>query len=398
MGERQSRDVWEQLGWVWTALFYGLLILITAVILTGEELTERERLLVVGLTLSLALWFALLLWVGQQRLWQNWKLGLPLVLAGVLLWYPLAFIHDIFYFLLAGLFPTIYSNLKIQAAIFMSVVVAALATFEQSGGSVTLDSPILWIYASGVGTAIFLGLWMHAIIGQSVRRRILIEQLEATRSELAAAERREGVLQERDRLAREIHDTLSQGFTSIVMHLEAAEQAMPDDLATVSRHMDTARQTARDSLRQAREVVQDLRPELLARQSLPQAIERVGLRWSEESGIDLTTRITGEVVDLAADVDVTILRVVQEALANVRKHAQATAVTVTLSYMGDRVVLDVQDNGVGLQGAEPSRFAGGFGLTAMRERLEGLGGTMVVESERDEGTTLMIEIPQNGGA
>jgi len=143
--------------------------------------------------------------------------------------------------------------------------------------------------------------------------------------------------------------------------------------------------------------VQDLRPELLAQQSLPEAIERVGARWAEESGIAVTTTTTGAAITLPAGVDVTLLRAVQEALANARKYARATTVTVTLSYMGDAVVLDVQDDGVGIGGAEPSRFSSGFGLTAMRERVEQLGGQMVLESEAGEGTTLMIEIPLNGG-
>src|SRR5690606_24210237 len=142
------------------------------------------------------------------------------------------------------------------------------------------------------------------------------------------------------------------------------EQALPDDTATLRRHLDRARETARDSLRQAREVVQDLRPELLAQQSLPEAIERVGARWAEECGIPVTTTTTGAAIPLPAGVDVTLLRAVQEALANTRKYARATTVTVTLSYMGDVVVLDVQDNGVGIAGAEPSRFSSGFGLTA----------------------------------
>ncbi len=178
-----------------------------------------------------------------------------------------------------------------------------------------------------MGTAgIIFGIWISAIIGQSTRRRELIEQLEAAQAELAAAERREGVLEERQRLAREIHDTLAQGFTSIVMHLEAAEQALPDDLDTLQKHLDRARTTARTSLDQARRVVQDLRPDLLEQQSLPDAIERTAVRWTEETGIPLTTTITGLPVPLHPNIEVTLLRAAQEALNNIRKHAQATAV------------------------------------------------------------------------
>ena len=173
----------------------------------------------------------------------------------------------------------------------------------------------------GLG-AIVLGIWVSAIIEQSTRRRDLIEQLEATRAELAAAERREGVLEERQRLAREIHDTLAQGFTSIVMHLEVAEQALPGDPDKLHKHLGKARSTARASLDQARRVVQDLRPELLEQQSLPEAIQRTAQRWKDESGIPVTTTITGNPLPLHTNIEVTLLRAAQEALHNARKHSQ----------------------------------------------------------------------------
>lgn len=397
-GDKKRRDAWERLGWVWTALFYTLLLLTSTLALSRGNLSGQERWLVIGLTLFLALWYVAPLWLGRDWLYAQWKLSFLLMAAGVAAWYALVVVDDTFYYLLAGLFPAIFIYQRIPLAIALGVVVATLALLEQAGGAITIGSPLLWIYLSGVGAMTLLGVWINAIIGQSVRRRALIEQLETTRAELAAAERREGALQERARLAREIHDTLSQGFTSIVMHLEAAEQALPDDMETLRRHLDRARQTARDNLRQAREVVQDLRPELLALQSLPEAIARIGARWAEANEVAVSTTVTGTVTPLPPAVDVTLLRAVQEALVNVGKYARAQTVTVTLSYMGDVVVLDVQDDGVGLAGAEPSPFSGGFGLRAMRERVEELGGVLVLESAPEEGTTLMIEIPLNGSA
>lgn len=391
--DSQRRDAWEQLGWLWTALYYSALLFSGITALTDDSLTTNERVIVTVLVVFLALWYALLLWLGQDRIWRNARLGLPLLILAVAAWYPLVFVHPIFYFMLGGLFPAIYIYLKTSLAIVFSLVVVVLAVLAQTGGSLSLNNPVVWIYAVSTGMAIFLGVWISAIIGQSIRRRQLIEQLESTRAQLAAAERREGALQERERLAREIHDRLSQGFTSIVMHLEAAEQALPDDLPTMRRHLDRARETARDSLQEAREVVHDLRPDLLAQQSLPQAIERVAKRWSQETDIDVATTTTGDVIPLSPGVDVTLLRATQEALANARKHAKATAVSVTLSYIDDVVVLDVQDNGRGVSNATPSPLSSGFGLTAMRERVEQLGGTLLIESEPGEGTTLVIEIP-----
>jgi len=213
---------------------------------------------------------------------------------------------------------------------------------------------------------------------------------------LSETKRHEGMLEERQRLAREIHDTLAQGFTSIVMHLEAAEQAIPENLDVTQKHLDQARRTARTSLDQARRVVQDLRPDLLEQQSLPDAIERTAVRWQEETNIPVKMTTTGTVTALHPDIEVTLLRATQESLSNIRKHAQATAVQLTLSYFGDVVILDVQDNGVGVNGAEPSAFVGGYGLKAMRERAEQLGGEVEVESEPNDGTTIVMSIPIAG--
>jgi signal transduction histidine kinase len=208
--------------------------------------------------------------------------------------------------------------------------------------------------------------------------------------------RQTAVLEERQRLAREIHDTLAQGFTSIVMHLEAAEQGLPGEPETIQRHLDEARRTARDSLEQARRLVWALRPAHLERASLPEALARVAARWSEGLGVEAHVTTTGTGTPLPPEIEVTLLRALQEALTNVSKHAQASQVTVTLSYMDDLVALDVQDNGTGFeptQAQSATQPVDGFGLTAMRERVEQLGGTLRVESAPGEGTTLAIEIP-----
>lgn len=121
------------------------------------------------------------------------------------------------------------------------LILTGLIIYEQltaAGATFSLTNPIIWAFLFTALGAILLGVWITAIIGQSARRRQLIEQLEATQAELAAAERRAGILEERQRLARDIHDTLAQGFTSIVMHLEAADQALPDDPDTLRKHLD----------------------------------------------------------------------------------------------------------------------------------------------------------------
>lgn len=214
------------------------------------------------------------------------------------------------------------------------------------------------------------------------------------------AGRQAGVLIERQRLAREIHDTLAQGFISVITNLTAAEAERHLDAADTasSRHLEEARRTARASLAETRRLVWALRPEPLDRRSLSEALGELAKEWSEETGVEAHAVTTGTPRPLLPEIEIALLRAAQEALANVRKHARATKVNVTLSYMDDVVVLDVLDDGSGF---DPARLkssmefhdAGGFGLVAMRERVEQLGGTLTVESTPGEGTTIVVELP-----
>jgi signal transduction histidine kinase len=211
--------------------------------------------------------------------------------------------------------------------------------------------------------------------------------------------RRAGLIGERQRLAHEIHDTLAQGFASIVMNLEAADAILPAGHFTKAQwHLGQARLTARESLAEARRLVWALRPKLLEEAPLPEALSRLTKRWSEASSIAARTTVTGAPRPLPPEVEATLFRVAQEALTNVRKHAQADRTALTLSYMHDRVALDTRDDGMGFDpgkagDATGSTREGGFGLGTMRERVERLGGTLSIESAPGEGTTLAVELP-----
>ena len=227
-------------------------------------------------------------------------------------------------------------------------------------------------------------------------------RLEATLAEntglhrqLLAQAREAGVLDERQRMAREIHDTLAQGLTGIITQLQAAEQASQDPPER-RRHFDAAVTLARESLTEARRSVHALRPEALEQARLGEALTGVARRWTERSGVPAQVTITGTVRPLPPEAESALLRTAQEALANVAKHAAATRVGVTLSYMDDEVVLDVRDDGRGFQ---PERAPGapepsaGFGLVAMRQRIEGARGTLHVESEPGQGTAISARVP-----
>lgn len=395
--QQSQRDAWEKWEWLWNTLFYA-----TVIISFGIVLVDRDRavlLLVTGLlTGGMLLWH----WFGMRlahrglTAWEERPLPRFTVITGdIILWFLLVNLSPAYYIGLFGLFIMVFRHLPIRYAVIAAVLLVTATVLEQrndTGAQFSLADPLIWLFFFMALVSIILGFWISNIIEQSTQRRQLIEQLEATRAELASAKRREGILEERQRLAREIHDTLAQGFTSIVMHLEAAEGALPDP-QTTQKYIDRARSTARTSLEEARRVVRDLKPDSLEKHTLPEAIERSAARWADETGIPVIAKATGGPIPLHPNIEVTLLRAAQEALHNIHKHAQATEVQLTLSYISDVVILDVQDNGVGLDEAEPSSLSGGYGLQAMRERVEACGGTLTLESDPGEGTTVVITIP-----
>jgi signal transduction histidine kinase len=229
--------------------------------------------------------------------------------------------------------------------------------------------------------------------------------------QLLTQAREAGVSDERQRMAREIHDTLAQGLTGIITQLQAAEQ-FADDQAVWRRHFQAATRLARESLSEARRSVHALRPEALETARLSEALAGVAERWSALNGIAVQVTTTGTARPMPPEADVALLRTAQEALANVARHARATKVGLTLSYMENEVALDVRDDG---RGFEPDRFGdggdppglgedgrrrpdagapgGGFGLVAMRQRIESLSGTLQVESEPGAGTAVSACLP-----
>jgi signal transduction histidine kinase len=313
------------------------------------------------------------------------------------LWFALAGVHPVFFSLLLAVYPQVFRYLALPLAIPASVALSIAVVWREvlvSGRPLSENEGAIVGGLISVTFGSLFALWLTRIIEQSYERRRLIEELEATRGELAAAEREGGRLAERQRLARDIHDTLAQGFVSIVLQLQAAEAELPPDAAEARAHLERARRTARDNLAEARRLVWDLRPEALSAAPLAEALERLAGRVAEETGITATATVTGTPRPLSADAEVTLLRVTQEALANVTRHAGAGRVAVTLSYMDGEAALDVRDDGAGfVPSADGHGPNGGLGLRGMRERVEALGGRLAVESAPGRGTTIAVTVP-----
>jgi two-component system NarL family sensor kinase len=214
--------------------------------------------------------------------------------------------------------------------------------------------------------------------------------LAVERGRLAAESARLVRAEERGRLAREIHDTLAQGLTAIGLDLEGALRHLEADPERARERLERALSTTRESLEEARRSVLDLRSVPLAGRPLADALAGVARAFTSETGVRVREKTTGS-VDLPLRVEAELYRIAQEALTNVRRHAQATEVEIVLRVAPGEVVLAIRDNGIGLVPLRPDDVH--HGILGMRERAKLLGGRLRVVGRPGKGTTIVARIP-----
>jgi signal transduction histidine kinase len=399
-----EQPIWHHWRWVWYAFFYGSLLLTDILFLyLHADAQSWPTLGMLGFTLAISLWYLVYIRVDPTY-WERHPAIMLLYFAiGWAGWYAFCWPYPDYLFLLTGLCPQVFTiaglRWKIAASSFLTLL--ALLRLWETGGDF---NPLFMIITTFSVGCIFLGVFVTLIIGQSQQRYQLILELQATRQELALAERRAGIIEERHRLAREIHDTLAQGFTSVIMLATSArtlEEAASTSFKSL-RYFEQIERIARENLLESRQLMETLRPDVFTHSSLSAVLENLLQRWSEESGCHARLTVTGDALPLSPELEVFILRVTNEALTNIRKHAHATQVVVTLSYLDDTLALDVQDDGRGFDPAAmavpsthclQSPLSGHFGLTSIRERVTQLHGTFTIESTPGEGTVLTIMVP-----
>jgi signal transduction histidine kinase len=282
------------------------------------------------------------------------------------------------------------------SSVLVNTLVAGL---PQNAEAWTFYVALIGIQTVVIGGGVVVG---EKVTEQNEERRQTLDRLAAAQAEneglhtqLLAQAREAGVLDERARMAREIHDTIAQGLTGIITQLEAADQATdrPDDR---ERHLDNAKRLARESLTEARRSVEASMPSALESGTLQEALTDVAREWSELNAIPVEVSVTGEAVRLHPEIEVALLRTAQEALANVARHASAGRAWITLSFMGDVVTLDVRDDGVGFTVPDPDARGAGFGLLGMRQRVSRVAGSLAIESEPGGGTAVSARVPAIG--
>jgi len=208
----------------------------------------------------------------------------------------------------------------------------------------------------------------------------------------AEQEQENRILQERNRIARDIHDTLAQGLTGIIIQLEAAEDTLTEPRDDASKHVARARELARQCLSEARRSVLALRPELLESQDLAGALRRSAEQMTSGTGIVASVETSGIPPSFfAGEVEVSLLRIAMEALTNALKHARANKVQITLTYEETQVTMSIKDNGRGFT-PHSSQARSGFGLTGMWERAERIGAQFTLVSFPGQGTEVRVTV------
>jgi len=327
----------------------------------------------VGLTLP---WY---LWAGRPALRDDTAAGVPgrrYVLGAVLLFLPAAVLvgeTQLVTFALAPQCLTLLrpgTALRVRGALGAVPYVGWVLVWRPMAG----EAGFLLLLASATfAFAAFLGRWTIQIIDQSRERATLIAELEAGRVEIARLSAAHGALAERERMSREIHDTLAQGFTCLLMLAQAVESELDHDPPRARRHVALMARTARENLAEARSLIADGSPADLAGASLTDALRRLTGRHTAQTGAPARLTVTGTARPLPTAHEVVALRACQEALANTRKHAgDAVPVAVLLEYAPDALPLSVRDEGHGFDTGSPHE---GYGLAGLRARAEEAGAS-----------------------
>jgi signal transduction histidine kinase len=389
----------EWLVWVrrFAIAFLGLIALAIFGAVTENGLSSEQRLLAVTVGAAYGGW----MWTRGQ--WSTIRSNADAIIyfsvSLVLLVIALR-LYDGFGLVIFGAYWQGFSILRLKPSLVYAAILTVAIQVGYSDVSLTslngyeISTPRVLLGIIGLMVAGLMAAYIESVIREGERRQALLYQLRATQDALAAQEREAGVIAERQRLAGEIHDTVAQHFTSIVTNLEAAESRADTNIDATWDHIRSAREAARHGIADARSMVHALQPQVLEGRAIGEALDHI-TRDQPHSAPDVTFREIGTPAPLERVRETILVRALQEALQNVRKHAHATSVAVSLAWLEDEVILDVQDDGAGFDPRSVPRPENGhrMGLHTMPQRVESAGGTWSIESTPGEGTSIAISFP-----
>ncbi|WP_327666716.1 sensor histidine kinase [Streptomyces sp. NBC_00485] len=387
-GTARGADAWDRSIRLWDAYFAVAWAATLTFVLAAPHPGWLVRAVAAGLLVPMVPWYVA---VGRPLLPEgspDERRALSYLTGAMMLYLPSAVLVSESRLLVFALIPQCFMTLGVRRALAAVTVVNLVPLVGWA---------LLWrpgaedVFANSVSTAVTLvfammiGSWIIRIIEQSVERSELIAELDASRHEVSRLSAAHGALTERERMAREIHDTLAQGFTSLLMLVQAVEAELDHDVPQVRRHLALMDETARQNLAEARALVAGAAPADLNGTSLPDALRRLAARH------EATLDVTGPVRPLPAAPEVVALRSCQEALANARKHAGGSAaVGIVLAYSEDALTVSVRDDG---RGFDPGSPCDGYGLAGLRSRVIEVGGTAQIRSTPGDGTTVTVRLP-----
>ncbi|QIS12543.1 sensor histidine kinase [Nocardia arthritidis] len=383
---------WDILYRIWSAYVVGGIIATGVLVIVLRRVYGGEAwVALVALTCLLA-WSALLSprrdnpdAFYRRRVSRNsvlFVVGVLLFFHVAVWWSPPALAGVVVVYALIYMTLPVWAAIVVAEAVSFTPLVFALVAQTQVPLGLAI-SLVAILFNPAIGATITLAL------DRSEQLAILLDQLERSRADVARLSREAGSMAERARLAREIHDTLTQGFTGIATLAQAVESEFDTDPDAAHRHIALIEATARENLIEARTMVETLTPPDLGGGSLADSVRRRCRKLADETGIAVTVNVDCAVPQLDTGTEVVLLRAAQEALTNVSKHARADSVTVDLTRTGQGVRLSVADNGIGFDAAG----AGGFGLPGLRSRAQEIGAVVTVTTSPGAGTRVAVEVP-----
>jgi signal transduction histidine kinase len=376
----------------WHVLVGAVAVPLAVAIAADVSVALGQRLLALGTLAVIVAWYALVAPRAMENRDERWGAAYFAVLAVA---FPLLLaIAPIGGALLFALCPQLFVmvarwrvRLPLLLILYAELAWAMLARAAVSRYALAMVGVTVLVPMT---VTVLAGAYLTGIRDQNRKRAELIEELTRTQAALERAGHEAGVHAERERLAAEIHDTLAQGFTSILMVAQVARTTLWRDATAADGQLDILEKTARENLAEARSLIAALAPVDLTGHSLADALDRLAARHTRDTGTRVEVSIVGERSNAPTGTDIALLRTAQEALANVGKHADATTVRIELRHENGLLTLAVTDDG---QGFDPDAICGGYGLLGIRTRATSLGGTCKVQSSPGQGTTVRVELP-----
>jgi len=384
-----TQDSWERWLSIWSRIFYVVLALV--LILTFLDFDVEHIFLFGILNVALICWYAGTIRWSFVLQGKRQYLLLLYMCVGWALWAMLTLLANTYFLFLFILFPHLFMYLEFRWAvigIFLLNMFITLTLYQMNPLWISTWLPAGLLAATG---GVILAYFINDTINQSKDRKRLLHQLQATQHELKQAERAAGIMEERHRLAGELHDTLVQGVISIVTHLEATDNAINQDIP-FDTHLETAKDIARNTLLESRQAIWNMHPPTFESLTLEDALQLTCKQWSASAKIPVRWLLAGQVFAVSADEKHSLIRVLQESLINVKKHSNATEVLVTLKFADTMVRLSIVDDG---DGFDPQvLLTQSRGLNLMQYRIEHIHGKLLIESQLGCGVTITVELPR----